>query len=601
MVSFMEHRGEIVDIFAKDSLTMALIRRSNESEPFNDGLNSMLLDEDIYAIGDHSIDNYSSIYTHLACSSSYRKHAIKDLRGSFALAMVEEHRGSKRLTLARDIYGTRSMYYLKTDHALFFASEMKCFLAIEGFKPEINVNALNYYLTCGFTPNRETLFSGVYKVLPAEIVEFENGNFNCLKYWVPGLARWGPLDLDYWCDSIWESLLTVTKTMLPADEHKIGIALSGGLDSSLIAAALKHVGKARDIVGFSLDDGDDNKSELKIAEYISSYLGIDCHSVHVRSEQLIRDLERLQWIYDEPLIKFSFIPTYYLVDAANKYVDTLFTGDGGDEQFIGYRSDYWEDPLAIKLFSKLGDMRRPFLTTGRKLTKPIAKLTGSKTLSLATEFFTRDYASHPLWQYRIASRVFQGYFAEEELSMLMQDNSFQGVTDKIAEIITMTNSHDRIENISHAMIMSKLPDDLLRLDKSVGATGVKVRAPLLDPKMTNFILSAPIRLRYQDKTTKYLVRYLSKKHGLLPNKIVDTKIKRGLTAPLNKWLTKSPSREYFEDLIRLGINHLNINTDYVKCFYPPKTYTETLKSWNLIAISLWSKTFLSQNDHLRNL
>ena len=77
---------------------------------------------------------------------------------------MEKSKDSKKLILARDMYGTRSMYYLKIDHNLFFASEMKCFLAIDGFKPEVNSEAVEYYLTCGFAPNRETLFSQVYKV-----------------------------------------------------------------------------------------------------------------------------------------------------------------------------------------------------------------------------------------------------------------------------------------------------------------------------------------------------------------------------------------------------------------------------------------------------
>lgn len=185
---------------------------------------------------------------------------------------------------------------------------------------------------------------------------------------------------------------------------------------------------------------------------------------------------------------------------------TLFTGDGGDEQFIGYTSDYWEHPLAVKLFSKLGFMRRPLLRIGKEMARPMARLTGSKTLSLATEFFIRDYASHADWQYRMVSRVFQPYFAEEKLPMLFKHNGFQGVTDKIVELINTTDSGSLIERISHTMLTGKLPDNLLRLDKSVAATAVKVRTPLLDPKMTNLLQSIPIPLRYQNKTTKYLIR-----------------------------------------------------------------------------------------------
>jgi len=382
--------------------------------------------------------------------------------------------------------------------------------------------------------------------------------------------------------------------MLPAEEHKVGLALSGGLDSSLVAAALRDAGRSKEIVAFCLDYDDGDKTEPKIAEAVAKYFDIEFHLVQANSEQFVRGLERLQWIYDEPLIKYTFMPTYYLFEAVKKDVKTLFTGDGGDEQFIGYTSDYWEHPLAVKLFSKLGHVRRPLLRAGKEVARPIARLTGSKTLSLATEFFTRGYASHADWQYRIASRVFQPYFAEEELPTLFKGNGSQAVTDKIVELINTADSGSPIERISHTMLTGSLPNDLLRLDKAVAATAVKVRAPLLDPKMTNLLQSIPIPLRYQNRTTKYAIRYLIKKYGLLPGEVTDSKRKRGLTVPLQQWLTKSPTREYFEELMESGTNFIDIDVDYVRRFWPPKTYTETLKSWNLVAILLWLKTFLAK-------
>jgi len=175
MVSLMEHRGEIIEVFADNGATIALIRHADEPGLYNKGLMSIALDHDIYAIGSLSVEDNSDIHAHLAAHASPQE-TLKALRGSFALAIVNAGNRHTKLTLARDIYGTRSIYYLQTQRALFFASEMKCFLAIDEFKPEVNPEALNYYLSCGFSPGRQTLFKQVYKVLPAEMVEFENGN-----------------------------------------------------------------------------------------------------------------------------------------------------------------------------------------------------------------------------------------------------------------------------------------------------------------------------------------------------------------------------------------------------------------------------------------
>lgn len=591
MASLMEHRGEIIEVSADNGATIALIRHTDEPGLYNKGAMSIALDHDIYAIGNRLVEDNSDIHAHLAAPAS-PEETIKALRGSFALAIVNAGNRHTKLTLARDIYGTRSIYYLQTRRALFFASEMKCFLAIDEFKPEVNTEALNYYLSCGFSPDRQTLFKQVYKVLPAEMVEFEDGNMQCQKYWSPMPCEQAPSDINHWIKATWANLTDVAKAQLPAKEDKVGIALSGGLDSALIAATLKHVSGDSKIVSFSLDYGDGDDSELDMAVKISEYLDIDCRIVQLDAVEVVKDLERLQWLYDEPLIKFTFIPTYYLMNAAKEQVKTLFTGDGGDELFIGYRNDYWEDPMIVSLFSKLGRIRKPVLKVGKSLAMPLANWTGSKTLSLAAEFFTREHASHPEWQYRIASRVFQPYFPEEDLARLLGNNSPQGITDSTVEAINAANGSNNIERISHTMLGSRLPDDLLRLDKSVAATGLKVRSPLLDPQMTDFALSIPISLRHRHGTTKYLLRQLIKKYELLPPEVAAGKQKVGLTAPIHKWLTESSSRDYFDALLESTASLPNLDMAYVRRFYPPRTYTQTLKAWNLIGVLLWVKTFV---------
>jgi len=591
IVSLMEHRGEIIEVSADNGATIALIRHADEPGLYNEGAMSIALDHDIYAIGNSLVEDNSDIHAHLAAHTS-SKETVKALRGSFALAMVNAGSRHAKLILARDIYGTRSIYYLQTQEALFFASEMKCFLALGEFKPEVNPEALNYYLSCGFSPDRQTLFKQVYKVLPAEMVEFENGNVQCQKYWSPTPCKQGPLDINHWIEFTWANLTDVAKSQLPAKGDKVGIALSGGLDSALIAATLKHVSGDSKMVSFSLDYGEGDDSELDMAVKISKHLGIDYRTVQLDAVEVVKDLERLQWFYDEPLIKFTFIPTYYLMNAAREQVKTLFTGDGGDELFIGYRNDYWEDPMIVSLFSKLGGIRKPVLKMGKNLAAPLANWTGSKTLSLTAEFFTREHASHPEWQHRIASRVFQPYFPEEDLAKLFNDNSSQGITGSTVKAINTANGSNNIEKISHTMLGSRLPDDLLRLDKSVAATGLKIRSPLLDPQMTNFALSIPVSLRHRRGTTKYLLRQLIKKYDLLPPEVTSGKQKTGLTAPIHRWLTESSSRGHFDILLQSSANLLNLDMAYMRRFYPPKTYTQTLKAWNMIGVLLWVKTFV---------
>ncbi|MFC2025007.1 asparagine synthetase B family protein, partial [Chloroflexota bacterium] len=505
---------------------------------------------------------------------------------------IKKGKGPKKLILARDIFGVRSMYYYKTEQALFFASEMKCFLAIKDFKPKVNLNALYYYLSGGYAPDRDTLLTGVYKVLPAEIVRFEEGKLDRRKYWTPLAADSGPQDPDYWARALWENLQNSTREMLPPGESAVGIALSGGLDSSLIAAAMRHVAGTRQLIGFTLDNA--NRNELEMTKQVAKRLDINLIIVKIDSDIFQEDLQKLQWLYDELIIKFTFIPTYYLVKAAQKHVEFLFTGDGGDELFMGYRSDYWEDPFIIKSFSKLGFIRKPLLKIGERIVRPIARRSTAEILSLATEFFTRAYASHPDWQYRIASRIFEAYLHEEELHRLFPQSNIPNITEEMVKTINQTAPQNVIEKISHTLIAGHLQDDLLRLEKSTAATGVKTRSPLLDPKLLQFILNIPPGLKYRNKTTKYLIRYMSEKYDLLPNSLIHPKRKIGLNAPIRRWLNESSSQEYFRKLMKINAPLPPINMAYANGFYPPKTYVQALKSWNIAAISLWTKVFMGK-------
>jgi len=188
MSSYMKHRGNIIRIFVDNDLSLATVGHCEEPKLHYDGRIILAMDQDIYAVEDKVVEDPSSVYSSLRSNILNELSLVKNFRGSFSLFLAEINGRVKRAILARDIYGTRSLYYLKFDNALFFASEMKCFSAIEDLKLALNTKALNFYLTCGFAPNRETILQHVYKVLPAEIVEYKDGVLNYTNYWLPILG-----------------------------------------------------------------------------------------------------------------------------------------------------------------------------------------------------------------------------------------------------------------------------------------------------------------------------------------------------------------------------------------------------------------------------
>jgi len=402
-------------------------------------------------------------------------------------------------------------------------------------------------------------------------------------------------ETDYWIRGLWTELQRVTEALgCDSDgfNSTMGILLSGGLDSSLVASMTLYTAPDLKLVSYSIDYGDGTESELGMARKVAEYLGMEFRVVKLDADTVIQDLEYLQRIYDEPMVKFTFIPTYYLAKEAAKDIKVLLTGDGGDELFIGYRRDYWEDPVVIRLLSKMGMFRKPILGIGRQLCVPLTNLTGSKMLALATELFTRENATHPEWQYRVASRVCQPYFSDEELVGLLGPKHTPMVNSSIADAIQRAEATNNIDKLSHTMIGTRMADDLLRLEKAALATGLEIRSPLLDASMINFALSIPVEIRYQQGITKYLLRKLINDYGLLPPEITANMSKAGLTAPIQKWLIDARYRDYFGELLESGVRALGIDREYVKRVYPPRTFTQALKAWALVGMSLWVRTML---------
>jgi len=487
------------------------------------------------------------------------------------------------------------MYYSVVNGVPIFAPRLPSFLQIDGFKPEIDREALQYYLSCGYCPDRRTILKGVRKVLPAETVWFKNGRVQHKKYWSPPTADKEPLDEKYWIRGLREVLQCLPERLRTQSDGFIGVMLSGGLDSSLVASlmALCKPLKVK-LVGYTLDYGGGVQSELQMAETVAGHLGMELRVVKIDHDRVMRELEHLQELYDEPLVKFTFIPTYYLMEEAAKEVDLLVTGDGGDELFFGYRTDYWEEPWLINILSKPGALGKPVLGLGRMLCNPLADWTGSTKMALAAELFGRENATHPDWYYRTATRVFQPYFSDEELERLLHQKATFKVSETNALSLKRAIPDNRMEKMSHTMLGGSLPADLMRLEKGTLATGLKTWSPLLEPEVIEMAMRIPVQVRHRRGTTKYLLRQLIREYGLLPDEAVDSMAKVGLDAPIQRWLMDGRYRDYFEKLVGDGAKVLGIDEGYAKKFYSPRTHVQALKAWAVVGVALWVRSVLRQ-------
>src|SRR5262247_1571805 len=259
---------------------------------------------------------------------------VEKLRGMFAYAVWDSRR--RRLVIARDRLGIKPLYYvLKEDGALYFASEIKALVEGRAVRPELNYNALADYAANRYTSGEETLFRGVKRLLPGHTLTWRDGEIEIDRYWDLSFKRpEGRLDEAQYVERFGELFRECVESHLMADAP-LGMFLSGGIDSSAIAAVMSRLAK-EPIKTFSVAFAEREANELEYARAVANAFKTDHHEIVVSPEQFFDRLPALVYQEDEPLAHPSSVPLYFVSDLAVKHVKVALTGEGSDELLAGY-------------------------------------------------------------------------------------------------------------------------------------------------------------------------------------------------------------------------------------------------------------------------
>ena len=264
------------------------------------------------------------------------KRAVEKLRGMFAFAIWDQRKSE--LFIARDRLGVKPLYYVHAaDGSLYFASEIKSLLAARAVTPEINFRALPDYLANHATSGEETLFLGVKRLLPGHTLLWRDGRIDIEKYWEVSFAgaagETHRRDDDYieeWSELFRESV----RLRLMADVP-LGMFLSGGIDSSAIAAVMSRL-VDEPVKSFSVAFAEREANELEYARVVARAYRTDHHEVVVSPEEFFAALPKLVWHEDEPLAHPSSVALYFVSRLAARHVKVVLTGEGSDEMMAGY-------------------------------------------------------------------------------------------------------------------------------------------------------------------------------------------------------------------------------------------------------------------------
>lgn len=478
--------------------------------------------------------------------------SLKKLVGMFSFAIWDVY--SRQITLVRDRFGEKPLYYGYQDGVFIFASELKALRNYPGFRYKISKYALAEYVRLGYVPGALSIFEDIYKVplgstLTISKADIESGlSPQIASYWstdelsnhTPTMTTARIEGQDLVLDSLDEMLRSVVEREMVADVP-LGIFLSGGTDSSLIASVAQSISDVP-ISTFSIGFEQGNYNEAHYAKEIAKYIGSEHQELYVGEKELLEVVPMLTLIYDEPFSDSSQIPMILLSKLARQRVTVVLSGDGADELFLGYNrhlaAHRWQThlhavPLAVrKTFSKvLGlnivqklvySLTRFFGPIGGVSAK-LAKV--SKALSAAnlTDLYRQTVEKWPV---------------DEILS--------KPVLDSLRDMPLSGVCIQNLEDMARQDIATYLSDGVLvKVDRASMATSLEVRAPFLDHTLANFSGNLPMHWKIRDGEGKWILKRLLTRY--LPMALT-ARPKMGFSVPIDEWL-RGPLRMWAEELL----------------------------------------------------
>lgn len=456
--------------------------------------------------------------------------------GMFAVAAWDRFR--KKLTLIRDRMGVKPLYYFYDGETLLFASEVKAILASGLVARCIDRQALWDYLTFRFVPGRETIWTNIFKLQPGHFLEFSSAT--------------GPVESRYWHSDVRnesadqesdeqlekefsELFLDAVRLRLEASDVPVGVMLSGGLDSSAVAAAAIELGH-RNFHTFSVGfEQGGYYSELPEARQVAEHVGANYHEVVIGQKEFLEMLPQLVYYSDEPLADLAAIPLLAVSRLAQQQVKVVLSGEGSDEILAGYDLN-----LSVRRWSMIRSLQR----VPRPLMSLVAK--GSGVLSPAVGEKARRIAELPLatWNHRERPHITR-YFNQNEKSSLWPKVHNEDSERILVQLYESANTADPLQQVLHVYQKSWLVENLLmKADKMSMAASIELRTPFLDYRLVEWANRQPNRAKVRRtgartyETKSILRRFCAQR---LPAEVL-TRPKRGFPVPGNTWLQTDLSR-----------------------------------------------------------
>jgi asparagine synthase (glutamine-hydrolysing) len=529
---------------------------------------------------------------------------LSRLNGMFAIALWDGRQ--HRLLLARDRVGIKPLFYSQQRGCLYFASEVKCLLAVGGATRELDPRGVDQLLTFEYTASPTTLFKDVRKLPPGSWLTWRDGSIQQGTFW--SLPQGGVAPCEAPVAEIAERLrhtLTEAVRRQLVSDVPLGAFLSGGIDSSILVAAMSEV-SATPPLTFSVGFGEASYSELEFARAVANHCGTRHHQ-EVLTPDYLALLPEVVAQLDQPIADFSVFPTLLVARMARARVTVALGGDGGDELFAGYDA-YQADRYSSRWLDWLPQPVRAQL---ERLARLVPLGTGKRGMANQVRRFLEGAALPARWQHmrwmiflqeRIRARLYTAEFRScipEQTGELIRagfgaaPGSDRSAAEGVARSACGATRDDRLAGQMQCDLRFYLPENILaKVDAMSMASSLEARVPYLDNEVLDLALSIPSGLKLHRGVRKWILRQAFA--GRLPPQIL-ARGKEGFSMPMKNWLNQAWNPLMHEllsaaNLARDGIFDARYIAQLMR-EHEARTHNHSHLLWGLMVLQLWRDRF----------
>ncbi len=509
---------------------------------------------------------------------------VEKFIGMFAIVIYDKQKN--KIICFRDRAGVKPFYYYWKKNLLLFSSELKAMHKHPEFEKEIDNNALAYFFKHGYISSPNTIFQNTHQLQPGSFltIELSSKNISVTNYWNLN-DYFNKSASDYSYDEVLEKTEDLLKSAFNyrmVSDVPVGVFLSGGYDSSCVAAILQKTNTQK-IKTYTIGFSEEGYNEAPHARKVAEYIGTDHHEYYCSFSDAIEIVPRLADIYDQPFGDSSAVPTTLISGIARQHVTVALSADGGDELFAGYPRHY----KSLNYINKFN--RIPFFA--RSLLSKV--LNGrSDSLVAADRYDKLKGVLSSRYESEMFDIINQTFSSSEVKKILKQ--SFTDTENPFDKVQGLKSSVTTLNKILATDYNTYLVDDILqKVDRASMSVSLEAREPFLDHRLLEFLATVPSEFKMEGRFQKRILKDIV--HKYIPRELMD-RPKMGFGIPLNRWCNnelKDLFMDYMSDAAISQNPYLNFqNVTKLRDGYLNNQLDNFERIWFVFIFQMWYKRWM---------